>query len=67
MPGLNGAEVINQIRADAHATAPPVVLVTGLPNARELAEQVGAAGYLRKPFDVDAFIGLIDRVIASRR
>jgi len=37
MPGLDGSEVVQQIRAALPAGAPPVVLVTGLPNARELA------------------------------
>ncbi|MGH2447031.1 MAG: response regulator [Chloroflexota bacterium] len=65
MPGLNGGEVAEQIRAAYHAQAPPVILITGLPNARELAEQTGAHGYLRKPFDVDRFVQMIDDLAST--
>jgi len=64
MPGLNGAQVVRQIRAEI-SSRPPVILVTGLSNARELAVEAGADAYLRKPFDVEAFVGLVDR-LASR-
>jgi DNA-binding response OmpR family regulator len=63
MPGLNGAEVVAQVRARLGDRVPPVVLVTGLTNARELAEKIGADAYLRKPFDVDALVQVIDRLV----
>jgi CheY-like chemotaxis protein len=62
MPGLNGSQVVDQIRVALPAGAPPVVLVTGLSNAKELAEQSGVAAYLRKPFDVDDFVRIVDRL-----
>lgn len=64
MPGLNGAEVIEQVRAAMPGGAPPVVLVTGLSNAKELARETAADAYLRKPFDVDTFVKLVDRLAA---
>ena len=63
MPGLNGEEVVNRIRNVVPQHPPPVILVTGLPNARELAERVGAKAYLRKPFDVDALVKLVNRFV----
>ncbi len=63
MPGLNGAEVVAQVRSRLGDQVPPVVLVTGLTNARELAEKIGADAYLRKPFDVDALVQVIDRLV----
>ena len=63
MPGLNGGEVVEQVRSRMGQQAPPIILVTGLSNARELAEMVQADGYLRKPFDVDALVELIDRLV----
>lgn len=61
MPGLNGAQVVEQIR-EKTPSRPPVILVTGMSNARELAAETGADAYLRKPFDVDAFVGLVNRL-----
>lgn len=66
MPGLNGAQVVDQIRSSMEAEAPPMVLVTGLSNVRELAEQGHFDAFLRKPFDVDAFVKIINDVIGGR-
>lgn len=63
MPGMNGAEVIERIRTILVDETPPVVLVTGLGNAEELASQVGAAAYLRKPFDMDEFVGVVQGIV----
>ncbi|MGI8826968.1 MAG: response regulator [Chloroflexota bacterium] len=60
MPGMNGVEVISKIRAAMRESAPPIILVTGLENARDLAEQAGADAYLRKPFDVEALVQIVD-------
>jgi CheY-like chemotaxis protein len=62
MPGLNGGQVVEQIRHAIPSATPPVILVTGLPNAKELASAAGVDAYLRKPFDVDAFVQLVDRL-----
>jgi len=62
MPGLNGAQVVDRIRQVVPNSPPPVILVTGLSNARELATKVGADAYLRKPFDVDKLVNLVNRL-----
>jgi two-component system OmpR family response regulator len=67
MPGMNGAEVVDQIRAAMPAGAPPIILVTGLSNAKELASTVRAEAYLRKPFDVDSFLRLVDQLAKENR
>jgi DNA-binding response OmpR family regulator len=66
MPGLNGQQVVERIRGVMPDNSPPVILVTGLSNARELSRTVGADAYLRKPFDVDALVNLVDQ-FAKRR
>ena len=63
MPGMNGAEVVANIRRVLKDAAPPVVLVTGMDNAEELAATVGATAYLRKPFDMDDFVHIVHRVV----
>jgi DNA-binding response OmpR family regulator len=62
MPGLNGAQVVDRIRQVVPNSPPPVILVTGLSNARELAAKVGADAYLRKPFDVDELVNLVNNL-----
>ena len=63
MPGMNGAEVIERIRGALLGSTPPVVLVTGMDNAGELAVRVGATAYLRKPFDMDEFVTVVQRAL----
>jgi CheY-like chemotaxis protein len=67
MPGRNGAEVVREIRDRMPGSAPPIILVTGMANARELAEEVGAQAYLRKPFDMDEFVSVVGRVTGTVR
>ncbi|HEX6507265.1 MAG TPA: response regulator [Chloroflexota bacterium] len=62
MPGMNGAEVVQRIRQVMLESAPPVILVTGLQNAAELAASLGAKAYLRKPFDMDDLISAVQQV-----
>lgn len=49
----------------AHRWA-PVILVTGLPGAEAAreAERLGAAGFLTKPYDVDALSTLVGRYVS---
>jgi two-component system phosphate regulon response regulator PhoB len=67
MPGRSGAEVVWQLRERLGTAVPPVLLVTGLHNAPELAEQIGAQAFLRKPFDVDAFVRVVGELAQAPR
>ncbi len=52
MPGLNGCEVVTQLRQNPHTAAIPVVMLTardGL-EAQEQMASLALAGYLVKPF-----------------
>jgi CheY-like chemotaxis protein len=62
MPSMNGAEVIDGIRRAMTMKAPPVVLVTGMDNPKELAQRLGPSAFLRKPFDMDDFVNTVTRV-----
>ncbi len=62
MPGLNGAAVVARMRESLKNTLPPLVLVSGRPEVRELARQVGADAYLYKPFDVDELLALVHQL-----
>jgi DNA-binding response OmpR family regulator len=63
MPGLHGGKIANQIRDAIVDATPPIILVTGLQNARELAREVGAEAYLRKPFDVAKLVQVVDSLV----
>jgi len=52
MPGIDGWDVLNELRAAAGDQTPVVVMTAGF-DAQERALATGAQGYLSKPFDLD--------------
>jgi FixJ family two-component response regulator len=67
MPGMNGIELQSRIRALGCNTA--VIFVTAYPDERIRARafEGGAAGFLEKPFEGGAIIGLIERALHRYR
>lgn len=64
MPVLDGWGFARAFRASGKRT--PIVVMTAAENARRWAEEIGAEGYLAKPFEIDALIAAVDRY-ATRR
>lgn len=52
LPRMNGFEVLKAVRADAALRAIPVIVLTarGQAQDRGLVEQIGAEGFMTKPF-----------------
>ena len=62
MPGCDGWQFLDRRQPSPALASVPVVLVTGLPAAdAEWAASLGAVGFLRKPFDVDALLAEVRR------
>ena len=51
MPGVDGWQVAAELRNRSLGT--PIVVMTGNARAQEAAGEIGAAGYLEKPFSFD--------------
>ncbi len=61
MPGMDGFEVCQRVKADAATHQIPIIFLTAQPQPTAVAKamSLGAAGYLVKPFDP---IKIIDQV-----
>jgi two-component system, chemotaxis family, chemotaxis protein CheY len=59
MPVLDGWAFAARLR-DRHAGY-PIVVMTAAENARRWADEIGANGYIAKPFDVNELLQLIER------
>jgi two-component system, chemotaxis family, chemotaxis protein CheY len=59
MPVLDGWGFARQYRASGFRS--PIVVMTAAENARDWAEEIGAEGYLAKPFEIDALIAAVER------
>lgn len=62
LPDMSGREVLQRLRGDDRTSEIPVVIVSAdaTPGEIERLLAAGADGYLTKPFDIDAFLAIID-------
>lgn len=65
MPRMDGRALLQALRA--RPAAPPLVVLSGHPLESELAqmENEGLAGWLMKPVQLEALIGLLERVLSA--
>lgn len=61
MPGMCGEEVVGEMRRIPSLAAVPVVLFSGLGELDRRAEQLAAAGWLRKPGSLDELLEIVQR------
>jgi chemosensory pili system protein ChpA (sensor histidine kinase/response regulator) len=68
MPRMDGYELASAVRADAKFKQVPLVFITSRAGEkhRRRGFEVGASGYLVKPFDEHALLELIERLVGGR-
>ncbi|HTD63233.1 MAG TPA: response regulator [Verrucomicrobiae bacterium] len=59
MPVLDGWGFARRFRAAGKRS--PIVVMTAAENASRWAAEIGADGYLAKPFEIDALIAAVER------
>ena len=64
MPGIDGVEVLRQIKADPEKRKIPVIMLTTTDDPREVQKcyELGCNEYVTKPLDPNAFIEAIRRL-----
>lgn len=60
MPELDGFEATRTIRGYASLRGTPIIAVTAMEGARELALRAGANDYVRKPIDIRSLIAKVN-------
>ena len=68
LPGIDGYQVLQALRADDHTSGIPVLVLTAksLQADRERSRQLGAAAFLTKPFLPDELCDMVDEVLAGQ-
>ncbi len=63
MPVMNGWEFAAEFH-NLYDCGAPIVVVTAAENAEKRAEEIGASGWISKPFDVGALIDVVRSQLA---
>jgi CheY-like chemotaxis protein len=63
MPGLDGLDACRHIRAIPGHEKTPIIAVTALEDARELALQAGMSDYVRKPVDIRRLLNKVSGLL----
>ena len=68
MPAGNGIEILRRLRTSSKTNRIPVIVITGNedPATEATARTLGAAEFLRKPFEQDQICTAVDRALAAR-
>ncbi len=56
LSGEDGGEIARVLKNDAKTKDIPIVMISANNETERIAKQVGADGFLRKPFDIDDFL-----------
>jgi two-component system alkaline phosphatase synthesis response regulator PhoP len=69
MPGMDGAEVFRQIRADSRLHHIPVVVLSSSDDSNDIEEclQQGAADYLLKPFQPHMLVEVVRKCLPNKK
>jgi two-component system, chemotaxis family, chemotaxis protein CheY len=65
MPVMSGREFVEEYRR-AQPSPAPIVVVTAADDAQVRAAEVGASGWIAKPFDPDALVANVMRLLPRR-
>ncbi|PIE25554.1 MAG: two-component system response regulator [Planctomycetota bacterium] len=67
MPGIDGWETLTRLKRDEVTRDIPVIIFTAREHARghQKSDEMGAAGYFRKPFEPDELIELVEKHVGQ--
>ena len=60
MPEMDGFQAIKELRNQPTTSTTPIIALTAMDGARELALHAGANDFVRKPVDIRRLIGLVN-------
>ena len=69
MPGMDGFEVLDKIKAMPKFTETPVIMLTAKDQSSDVLKgyQSGATSYLVKPFNLDELVETINQTLAGTK
>lgn len=65
MPVMDGWQFAREL-GNGDGQAVPIIVVTAADDARRRAEEIGAVGWLGKPFDIESLVAVVRRHVQPR-
>ena len=65
LPGMSGADVAHKLREEGILPRTPLIITTALGDAQAIANSVGAASVLAKPFDINTMLTLVHATVPA--
>jgi CheY-like chemotaxis protein len=65
LSGTDGAETCQEIKQQEKYADVPVMLMSANPDIETIAQEVGANGYIRKPFEMMQLLSELDRYFSK--
>ncbi len=65
MPMVSGDEAARELHDLPETSDIPIVLMSGAPDVSQRAAELGVAGFLRKPFDLDDLLEVVKRTLRT--
>lgn len=63
--GTDGTEVCEWVRNNEKTSSLPILMMTALHSAKKACLEAGATGFIAKPFEMDNFVGKIEKLISQ--
>lgn len=61
MPGIDGKEITKLIKGTEDGKQIPVIIVSALNDAEKISQEIGADGFLPKPFELNHLLELVEK------
>lgn len=61
--GINGTDVCQKIRNDKHISHIPILMISALPDARQVCIDAGATDFISKPFEMEEVLSKVAALI----
>ena len=63
MSGIDGRDIVKQLKADQSTRSIQVLMMSAHPKSQEQSELAGADAHIAKPFDVNEFSDLVQKML----
>ncbi len=61
MPGINAREDIKRLKKDVSTQDIPIIIFSANDQIKKISDEVGADGYLMKPFDIADLVSIVKK------